>query len=78
LSGGSCDTTTGATQNNQFCLARFNSDGTLDTTFGSPNGHILLDLSSGHDYSYSIALQPDGKIVMVGKCDKNFCIARIQ
>jgi len=78
LSGGRCDTTRGPSQTNQFCLARFNSDDTLDTTFGSPNGHIRLDLSSGHDESYSIALQPDGKIVMVGKCDRNFCIARIQ
>ena len=49
-----------------FALFRVNSDGTLDTTFGT-NGYALADFSSGLDYSTAIAIQEDGKIVLVGR-----------
>ena len=47
-------------------LARFNSDGSLDTTFGV-NGRVILEFS-GFDYSPStgIALTADQKILMHG------------
>jgi len=66
----------------QFCKARFNSDGSLDTTsFGSPNGYVIQDVGTNDDYGYSLALQPDGKILMMGNCINSsnyaeFCIAR--
>jgi uncharacterized delta-60 repeat protein len=48
-----------------FALARFNSDGTLDATFGS-GGQVTTDLGGGHDYATSVVIQSDGKIVVAG------------
>ncbi|MBL8309494.1 MAG: hypothetical protein JNL19_03630 [Burkholderiales bacterium] len=63
-----------------FCLARFNPSGALDTTFGT-GGSVIADLSStGDDYAYALALQPDGKMVVAGGCwngnTNEFCLAR--
>ena len=49
-----------------FALIRYNSDGSLDMTFGSA-GIITTDFSGGDDEAYASALQPDGKIVAVGR-----------
>ena len=51
--------------NGDFALARHNADGTLDTSFGS-GGSVTTDLG-GIDEGFDVALQPDGKIVMVGR-----------
>ena len=48
-----------------FALARYNSDGSLDTTFGS-NGKLATDFG-GVDYGYSVTVQPDGKILLAGQ-----------
>ena len=68
---------------NEFCIARFNSNGTLDTTFGSPNGYIIQSIYPSEDWGYSLAIQPDGKILLGGSCINpnnanrwEFCIAR--
>lgn len=45
-------------------LARFNSDGSDDTTFGS-GGKVTLGLEDGQ--IFDLALQSDGKIVAIGK-----------
>jgi uncharacterized delta-60 repeat protein len=75
LLGGSCYNGS----NNDFCIARFNSDGTLDTTFGS-SGKVIQPIGSYDDYGYSLAIQPDGKILLGGYCTNgsnwDFCIAR--
>lgn len=54
----------GANQN--FALARYNTNGSLDTTFGSC-GRITTDLRTNTDIAYGAAMQPDGKIVAVGE-----------
>lgn len=46
-------------------IARYNADGTLDSTFGV-GGKILTDLSGGGETAFGIVLQPDGEIVVVG------------
>ena len=51
--------------NGDFALARHNADGTLDTSFGS-GGSVTTNLG-GIDEGFDLALQPDGKIVMVGR-----------
>lgn len=48
-----------------FVLVRYNSEGTLDTTF-SMDGKLITNIGVGDDYVNSIALQTDGKIVAVG------------
>jgi uncharacterized delta-60 repeat protein len=49
-----------------FALARYNSDGTLDTSFGAA-GKVVTALSEGDDRTEAVALQADGKIVVVGR-----------
>jgi len=53
------------TDNWDFGLSRYNSDGSLDTTFGI-GGKVASDFGQD-DEAYSIALQPDGKLVAVGR-----------
>ena len=58
-------------------ILRYNSDGTLDNTFGT-NGVVLYD-GGRSDEAYAISLQPDGKIVLVGyswEMDKNVLVLR--
>jgi uncharacterized delta-60 repeat protein len=77
LLGGSCYNGS----NYNFCIARFNSDGTLDTTFGS-SGKVIQPIGSSYDNGYSLAIQPDGKILLGGFCyngnNNDFCIARFE
>ncbi|HVK11128.1 MAG TPA: tandem-95 repeat protein [Gemmataceae bacterium] len=47
-----------------FNVARFNANGTMDTGFGT-NGYRLVDYGGLED-TYGVALQSDGKIVVVG------------
>lgn len=49
-------------------VARFNVDGSLDTSFGpSGNGVVTTAANNDQTHGYSMALQPwDGKIVVVG------------
>jgi uncharacterized delta-60 repeat protein len=53
-----------------FALVRYNSDGSLDTSFGS--GGIMISTTI-YGAIFEIAIQPDGKIVAAGS---NFTIAR--
>lgn len=48
-----------------FSLARYNSDGSLDTAFGDEG--IVTDMVDGFDFVYDVALQADHKIVAVGQ-----------
>ena len=49
-----------------FALARYNSDGSLDTTFGI-GGRVTTDLSGTWDRAHALAIQSDGKIVVAGE-----------
>jgi len=50
--------------NYDFAVTRYNSDGTLDTSF-SLDGKVTTDFG-GDDYGTSVAMQSDGKIVVSG------------
>jgi uncharacterized delta-60 repeat protein len=50
---------------NDFAIARYNSDGTLDTTFSS-DGKTTTAIGLTNDTAYSVAIQGDGKILLVG------------
>lgn len=59
---------------NGTALLRFNSNGSFDTGFGT-NGQVLSTLITGE--GKDIALQPDGKLVVVGhEAQNNYQIAR--
>lgn len=51
---------------NDFALVRYNSNGSLDTTF-DVDGKLTTDFSNSKDECVSIALQPDGKILAAGR-----------
>ncbi len=48
-----------------FKLARYQVDGTLDTSFGT-SGIVTTDIAGGSDRVYDIALQNDGRIIAAG------------
>ena len=48
-----------------IAIARYNSNGSLDASFGN-NGKINIDFDNRGDYGSSVALQPDGKIIVGG------------
>ena len=50
---------------NDIALARYNSDGTLDSSFG--NGGLVRQYFGADELVAGVALQPDSKIVIVGK-----------
>ena len=55
-------------EDTDFALARYNTDGTLDTTFGS-GGKVTTDflpVSHDSDQAFALVVQPDGKIVAGG------------
>lgn len=51
--------------NGFVALARFTTNGALDTSFGS-SGTVVTEVGAYSDYASSLALQPDGKIVVAG------------
>jgi uncharacterized delta-60 repeat protein len=72
----------------EFCAARYNSDGSLDTSFDGPdaanpgNGRFMFSIGSGNDTATAIAVGADGKIVIAGTCvdeasSAEFCVARL-
>jgi uncharacterized delta-60 repeat protein len=64
-----------------FALTRYNSDGSLDATFGS-GGKVMTDFAGGADGATAVALQSDGGIVVAGHAQQGansvFAIARYQ
>jgi len=64
--------------NNNFAIARLNANGTADLTF-SGDGRQTTNFN-GDDFAYGLALQPNGKIVVVGQKNidlvQKFAIAR--
>ena len=64
----------------KFALTRYNSDGSLDTTFDT-DGKVITDFGTGsapfeNDGGEAITLQPDGKIVAAGSSNADFALAR--
>ncbi len=60
-----------------FAVARYNSDGSLDTSFGT-GGKVITDFGGFDDIGYSVALQADGKIVVAGFSNGDFALARYE
>ena len=52
---------------NDFALARYNSDGSLDTSFdGDGRATTSFHPAGSNDFAYDVAVQTDGKIVAAG------------
>jgi uncharacterized delta-60 repeat protein len=53
-------------------LLRYNTDGTLDSTFGVPTfGFVTTDIGGRNSFANAIALQADGRIVVAGHANVN-------
>jgi uncharacterized delta-60 repeat protein len=59
-----------------FCVARLRADGELDPTFGS-GGKRTIDFGGDQESAFGAALQPDGKILLVGDSDFRVAVARL-
>lgn len=59
---------------NQFGLVRYNTDGSLDTNFGT--GGIVTTSIGTSPQALSLAIQSDGNIVVAGSSDTNIALAR--
>jgi len=56
----------GGTWNDEFGLVRFNTNGSLDTTFGT-NGVVKTQVQNGGSTLADIIISPDGKIIAAGR-----------
>jgi uncharacterized delta-60 repeat protein len=54
------------THENHFAIARYNTNGTLDTTFGPNHNGLVTTSIVANDFANSVVIQPDGKIVVAG------------
>ncbi|MFO0012166.1 MAG: hypothetical protein ACK553_05440, partial [Planctomycetota bacterium] len=63
----------------EFALTRYNSNGSLDTTFDG-DGKVTTAVGNGDDFATSVAIQSDGKIVVAGRShsgsDEDFALTR--
>ncbi len=62
-----------------FAIVRYNIDGSLDSSFNY-DGKVLTSFGSSNSYGYSLAIQNDNKIVVLGYYDNgpdaDFALAR--
>ena len=67
---------TGIVPNTNIAVVRYNTDGSLDTSFDG-DGTVITDLnSSANDSGNSVVIQSDGKIVVAGTSGGDFAVAR--
>ena len=68
-----------STYHTEFAVARYNPDGSLDSSFGG-TGKVTTPIGSFDDEGRSVALQSDGKIVVAGYSyngsDAEFAVVR--
>lgn len=72
--------TAGTSSTYQMAVARYNEDGTLDTSFGT-DGTLRFPVGSVKSYVMDMAQQPDGKILLGGRTWDNvsgdFAVVRL-
>ncbi len=64
------------TSGGDIALARYLTDGTLDTGFGT-GGRVYTDFLGGTSYGNSVVVQSDGKLVVAGQDDGDFLVIRL-
>lgn len=67
----------GTDSRQRFAVVRYLANGGLDPSFGN-GGIVRTDLTAGEDIGYDVAIQADGKIVVVGSAETGgqFAIVR--
>ncbi len=56
----------GVSNSRYIYIARYNPDGLPDTAFGGGTGKVATQFGRFYNYVSDVAIQPDGKIVVVG------------
>ena len=62
-----------------FALARYNTDGNLDTTFNGVGRRVFSVISGSNSYARDVVVQSDGKIVVLGTAEPfvDFALVRL-
>ena len=68
--------------NPRFAIVRYETDGSLDTSFGGGDGKVFIDFTLRDDFPYAVRVQGDGKIVVAGAAaysgpNSRFALARL-
>jgi uncharacterized delta-60 repeat protein len=68
--------------NPRFAIVRYETDGSLDPTFGDGDGKVSIDFTHGADFVYIVRIQADGKILVAGPAayfgrNSRFALARL-
>jgi uncharacterized delta-60 repeat protein len=63
---GATDVLDSTTYENHFAIARYNTNGTLDTSFGPNHNGLVTTGIVANDSANGVVIQPDGKIVVAG------------
>ena len=68
----------GTAQNNSvdFVVSRYLTNGTLDTSFHA-DGHAQVSFGGTIEYANDVAVQANGRIVVVGRSDTQIAVARL-
>jgi uncharacterized delta-60 repeat protein len=61
---------------NDFVIMRYNTNGSLDSSFGT-GGIAIVAVTSAADNAARVALQSDGKIVVCGTANSDFAVVRL-
>ena len=59
----------------RFALARYDTDGRLDSFFGT-SGLVSTSFADGAAEAFAAVVQPDGRVVAVGRAPAGFALAR--
>ena len=69
-------TTSASLAFNNFALARYLPDGSLDNSFGV-EGRFAIDVGGGHSAAEGLAIQADGRIVAAGTAGNGLAVVRV-
>lgn len=70
ISGGDIEES-GTNYTHDFCVGRYNTDGSIDSTFGT-NGIASFPMPGTHEEGFAVFVQPDDKILMAGYSESNY------
>lgn len=63
-----------------FATVRYNDNGTIDTSFGAPDGFVVTRIADTYSEARAVVARDDGKIIVAGYCEdfspsgERFCL----
>src|SRR5262245_2344204 len=70
-------------RNPRFAIVRYETDGSLDPSFGGGDGTVTINFSRQDDFAYAVRIQGNGKILLAGAAaystrDSRIALARLK